>query len=182
MAEIISINELRERQAAELTKLEFEARKIYLENYVSIVRRLEDTRVELEEAEMDIGPGAMKYSGMPRSGKVSDGSDRVISRMGNIKRLADSIRRDIGAMERKRDEIGKVIGDLSQGKLQEFLYYKYIRDMDLGEIADKMHYSYRQILNLHKQAVMRCRPPRYAIQKIKAELIEEHPEWAEKSA
>ena len=179
MAEIIRIEELMERQAAEqMTKLEFEARKVYLEAYAGTVRRLEEMAVELEEAEQNIGPGAYAATGMPRGGKVSDGSDRIIARMEQIRRLTDSIRRDMRRLAARRDEIAGVIDGLSAGKLQEVLYYRYIRDMDLGAIAEKTNYSYRQVQNIHNRAVQRIKPPRNAIARIKAELMEEHPEWA----
>ena len=179
MAESIRIEELMERQAEKLTKLEFEARKVYLENYISIVRRMEEARRELEEAEMDIGPGAFAATGMPRSSKVSDGSGRIINRMENISRLKACIQREIRMMERQRDEIGRVIDDMPQGNLQEVLYYRYVRDMDIGEIADKMRYCYRQVQNIHARAVSRIKAPRNAIARIKKELFEEHPEWAD---
>lgn len=179
MAEIIRIEDLMERQAAEqMTKLEFEARKVYLESYAATVRLLEEMAVELEEAEMDIGPGAYAATGMPRSGKVSDGSDRIVGRMEQISRLKESIKRDMQRLAARRDEIAAVIDGVSAGKLQEVLYYRYVRDMDLSAIAIKTNYSYRQVQNIHNRAVQRIKPPRRSIAKIKAELMEEHPEWA----
>lgn len=179
MAKIIRIEELMERQAAEgMTKLEFEARKVYLESYAATVRRLEEMAEELAEAEMNIGPSAYAATGMPRSGKVSDGSDRIIGRMEQIRRLTDSIRRDMQRLAARRDEIAAVIDGVSAGKLQEVLYYLYVREMDLGTIAIKTNYSYRQVQNIHNRAVQRIKPPRRSIAKIKAELMEEHPEWA----
>ena len=178
MAEIIRIEDLMERQAGGVTKLEFEARKIYLESYISTVRRLEDIQNELVELQYAIGPGAGCGNGMPRSSRVSDGSDRIIHRMQRIDDLRGVIIREEQALIRRRDEIAKVIDAVTNGAQQEVLQYRYVRDMDIGEIADKMNYSYRQVQNIHNRAVQRIKPPRRAIAKIKAELMEVCPEWA----
>ena len=178
MAEIIRIEDLMERQAEGMTKLEFEARKEYLEGYISAVRMLGERQDELQEIEYAIGPGAGCGNGMPRSGRVSDGSDRIIHRMQRKEELRAAITREEWKLIRSRDEIARVIDNMSAGKLQEVLRYRYVHDMDIGEIADKMNYSYRQVQNIHNRAVQRIKPPRRAIAKIKAELMEQRPEWA----
>ena len=178
MAEIIRIEDLMERQAEGMTKLEFEARKIYLESYISTVRRLDDIQNELVELQYAIGPGAGCGNGMPRSSRVSDGSGRIINRMQRIDDLRSVIIREEQALIHRRDEIAKVINAVINGAQQEVLHYRYVRDMDIGEIADKMNYSYRQIQNIHKRAIMRMKVPGRALIRIKAELMEDHPEWA----
>ena len=176
MGEIIDIREYKEEQS--MTKLEFEARREYLESYTSMVRQIRMTAMELEEVESAIGPGASIADGMPRSGKVTDGSDRIINRMENMRRLCSKIRKEIAQMEKLRDEIAGVINTTSQGRLQEVLRYRYIQGMDLGEIAEAMHYSYRQVQNIHNRAIQRIKPPARAIKAIKAELMETNAEWA----
>lgn len=179
MAEIIDIRVLAERKAVEgLTKLEFEARKIYLENYISVVRELEEYQMEREELRHAIGPGAGCGNGMPRSNRVSDGSDRIINRMQRMEKLEDLIDREERALIRRRDEIAQVLEGVNNGAQREVLYYRYIRDMDIGEIADRMNYSYRQIQNIHNRAIARLKLPGRTLIKIKAELMEDHPEWA----
>lgn len=176
MDKIVDIRELMEVKA--MTKLEFEARREYLEGYTSIVRQLKLAMDELDELDQDIGPRASRASGMPRSGKVSDGSDQIINRMERQDKLRAAIRRDIARMEKKRDEILNAIQSTQQERLREVLRYRYIMDMDIEQIASEMHYSYRQVQNLHNRAVQRIKLPGRATTAIKAEMFEMHPEWA----
>ena len=175
MGEIIDIREYREAQR--VTKLEIEARREYLEGYMSLVRQLREAADELVAIEHDIGPGASIATGMPRSGKTTDGSDKIIGRMESKRRLGESIRKDIARMEKARDEIMDVICTVTQERLREVLRYIYIQDMKLREVAEVMHYSYRQVQNIHNRALQRIRPPERVIRAIKAELMEEHGEW-----
>lgn len=161
-----------------MTVLEFEARKIYLEGYISTVRRLDDIREELEELNYAIGPGAGCGNGMPRSSRVSDGSDRIINRMERMDELRGLILREEQMLIRRRDEMAKAINSVTNGSQQEVLQYRYVRDMDIGTIADKMNYSYRQIQYIHKRAIMRIKINARSIAHIKRDLMAEHPEWA----
>lgn len=161
-----------------MTVLEFEARKIYLEGYISTVRRLDDIQCELEELEYAIGPGAGCGNGMPRSSRVSDGSDRIINRMNRMEELRGLIKREEQMLIRRRDEMAKAINSATNGSQQEVLQYRYVRDMEIGAIADRMNYSYRQIQYIHKRAIMRIKIPARELTHIKRELMAEHPEWA----
>lgn len=161
-----------------MTKLEFEARKVYLEQYISILRELDELEQEREELKYAIGPGAGSGSGMPGSSRVSDGSDRIIGRMDRMDKLEKLIDREEQALIRRRDEISAVLESVTNGSQREVLYYRYARDMDIAAIADKMNYSYRQIQNIHNRAIVRLKLPGRALVRIKAELMEFHPEWA----
>ena len=161
-----------------MTVLEFEARKVYLEGYISTVRRLDDIREELEELNYAIGPGAGCGNGMPRSSRVSDGSDRIISRMDRMEELRKMILHEEQLLIRRRDEMAKAINSVSNGSQQEVLQYRYVRDMEIGTIAEKMNYSYRQIQYIHKRAICRAKIPARSLMHIKRELMDEHPEWA----
>ena len=178
MAEIIDIQELR-REAGNMTMLEFEARKEYLEDYISIVRELEALQMEREELRYAIGPGAGCGNGMPRSNRVSDGSERIISRMDRIEEIGKVIEREERVLIRRRDEISKVLESITNGAQREILRYRYVLDMDISTIAIKMNYSIRQVQYLHKRAIMRMKVPGRALVRIKAALKEAHPEWAD---
>ena len=182
MGDIISISECRGIKAKgeieKMTKLEFEARRLYLEGYLNIYRQAQETAEELVRMRHDIGPGAQVMDGMPRGGKKTDGSDRIVGRMEGMEKLAKSMQREIDRMQKKRDEIAAVIDGLTPGKMWEALRCLYIQGYDLGKTTDIMHYSYRQLQNIHDRAVFRIKPPAYAIKKIKESLMETHPEWA----
>lgn len=161
-----------------MTVLEFEARKIYLEGYISTVRRLDDIREELEELNYAIGPGAGCGNGMPRSSRVSDGSDRIINRMDRMEELRSLILREEQMLLRRRNEMAKAIESVTNGAQQEVLQYRYVRDMEIGAIADRMHYSYRQIQYIHKRAIRSIKIPARALTHIKRDLMDDHPEWS----
>lgn len=179
MAEIIDIRDLMERQEAKrVTKLEFEARKIYLESYMSIVRELEDLQMEREELRYAIGPGSGCGNGMPKGSRVSDGSDRIINRMERMGKLESIIDREERALIRRRDEIAQVMDSVSNGPQREVLRKRYVMDMDISTIAIKMNYSIRQVQYIHKRAIVRMKVPARALVHIKGDLLAEHPEWA----
>lgn len=177
MAEIIDIQELRQ-EVVSMTMLEFEARKEYLEDYISIVRELEALQMEREELQYAIGPGAGCGNGMPKSSRVSDGSDGIINRMERMKEIAKIIDREECALIRRRNEISGVLDSITNGAQREVLRYRYVQDMDISEIAIKMNYSIRQVQYIHKRAILRMKVPARALTRIKAALNESHPEWA----
>lgn len=182
MGNIVDMQEYRRSKAEgeheRMTKLEFEARREYMESYISIARQAQETAEELIRLQHDIGPGAQVMDGMPRGGKKTDGSDRIVGRMEGMEKLRKSMHREIASLTKKRDEIAAVIDGLPAGKMWEVLRCLYIQGYDLGKTADIMHYSYRQLQNIHDRALFRIKPPAYAIKKIKESLMEIHPEWA----
>lgn len=179
MAAIIDITAYRAGgEPGEMTKLEFEAKRVYLEGYLSLTRQARDTAEELTRLYHDIGPGAAMADGMPRGGKKTDGSDRIIGRMESMKHMCTAMKREIADMEKKRAVIAAAIDGLAPGNCWETMRLIYLQGMDIGAVAEEMHYSYRQIQNFHKRAVMRVKLPAYEIKKIKESLMEEHPEWA----
>lgn len=179
MGDIVDIKAWKEQQEAErMTRLEFEARKIYLGWYLDAVHEIRSCEMELAELEADYGPSARALNGMP-GGKKTDGSDRIIRRIEHRAQLQAQIERCRARAVRMRDEVGRVIETTVGGNLRSVLRYVYINDMDLAQVAMAMNYGQRRVTEFHGIAIRRIKPPRHRIQKIKAELMEEHPEWAE---
>lgn len=176
MGEIIDIRELMgKREADQMTRLEFEARLEYLEEYQAAVSEKRCAEMKLEENEMDYGPSARPLTGMP-GGKKTDGSDRIIRKMEEhdlYEREYEHWRKE--AFERMK-ELKEVIDKLPP-KQRKVLLYRYINDMDIEQVAAETNYSTRQVIRIHKQGVMQIKPPRYKLNKIKKRLQEEHPEW-----
>ena len=178
MGEIIDIREYAGKGEAErMTKLEFEARVEYLEGYLAAKHKMHSNDLSLEELELDYGPGVPRVSGMPSSGKVSDGSDRIIRRIEDKERFAAEYARNRDAALKKMARIEKVIEAISP-KLQSVMRYRYFNGMNIDQIAIEVNYSYRQVQRHHRQGIERIRPPRHEINKIKARLQKEYPEWA----
>lgn len=179
MGEIIDIRELMEkREAKQMTVLEFEARKMYLGWYLDAVHELRSCEMELEMLEMDYGPPVRPITGMP-GGQVTDGSDRIISQMEYREQLKAKIQRCRKKALRQRDEVEKTIDTIADGNKRKVLRYVYINDMDLAEVAIAINYGERRTADFHRLGVRIVKVPSYALRKIKKELLEEHPEWAE---
>lgn len=179
MAEIIDIREFMacKEESGRMTKLEFEARVEFLESYASELGKMRSADLRLEELELDYGPGVPKLTGMPAGGKSSDGSDRIIRRIEDKKAFKAEYIKHRNAALKEMNCIEEVIGEISP-KLQKVLRYRYFNEMDIGQIAEKLNYSYRQVQRHHQQGIERIRPPRHKINKIKNRLHKEHPEWA----
>lgn len=177
MGEIVNIQEYRaDKEIKGMTKLEHEARIEYLEGYLAAYHKMRSADLKLEELELDYGPSIPRLSGAS-GGKVGDGSDRILRRMEDKERFAaEHCRSRLEALRELR-AIEKVIDRVSP-KLQNALRYRYINDMDIEQIAIELKYSYRQVQRHIQQGIERIRPPRYKIDRIKRELLREHPEWA----
>lgn len=180
MGEIVDIREfVHKGETEKMTKLEFEARRIYLEGYMASMHKLQSLEMELEALAYDYGPSARSMTGMPSTSRKGDGSDRIISNMQQRDRLIKQIDAKREEVEKRRQEIERVIETTVSGNQQAVLTYRYMNDLEVDKIADLMSYSYKQVLNIHKSAVQHIKPPRHKIIKIKAELLEFHPDWAE---
>jgi len=179
LGEIVDILEYRtqKEETQKMTKLEYEARIVYLESYLTEKHKMRSYDLQLEELEQDYGPGARSLSGMPSGGKKGDCSDRIIRRMEDKARFAAEYARHRDAAMREMAGIEKVICEISP-KLQNVLRFRYMNDMDIHQIAVEVNYSYRQVQRHHQLAIERIRPPRHRIDRIKRELLELHPEWA----
>lgn len=179
MAEIIDIQILREMKEREkMTRLEFEARKIYLENYTSIIRQVEETAMELERVIQALYPGASVADGLPRGTRRSDPGDRIASAVVSVEKMRRGVQREYDALTKRRDEIGRVLESVPEGKLREVLRLRYVLEMEWEDIAGKIHYSRRQAINIHNKAIRAMQPPKRDIDRIKRDLLEEHGEWA----
>jgi hypothetical protein len=179
MGDIIRFEQIgaSEREGERMTKLEFEARVEFMESYASEMGKMRSADLRLEELEMDYGPGVPKLTGMPSGGKSSDGSDRIIRRLEDKKAFKAEYIRHRNAALKEMNSIEAVIAEISP-KLQKVLRYRYLNEMDIGEIAEELNYSYRQVQRHHQQGIERIRPPKHKINKIKERLLQEHPEWA----
>lgn len=166
------------RREVELTRLEFEARKEYLGRYRSTLRMIDELGAELEEVELDVGAPIGKYGDLPRGGSVSDGSDRILRRMERRDELTQMIEQQRARLLKQRQEIDALIDGLSPSVLGEILYYRYARGMELDEIARRLHYSRRRVIDLHKRALSRIRIKGKQLAPIKRRLAQAHPEWA----
>ncbi|WP_295089886.1 sigma factor-like helix-turn-helix DNA-binding protein [uncultured Ruminococcus sp.] len=52
-----------------------------------------------------------------------------------------------------RREVSQVINGMHDDELEALLTYRYLEGLPMEEIAERMHYSYRHTIRLHKRAL-----------------------------
>ena len=93
-------------------------------------------------------------SGMPAG---SGGPGRMIAAVECLDELEAELAEQIVERVTIRREIGQAIDRLPDERLARLLRLRYIDGMTWDQVAVEMHYSYRQVCNLHSQALTRLK-------------------------
>ena len=80
-------------------------------------------------------------------------AERRERRANKIADLEREINTDIDALVDLGREISDKIKSIGQDKLRQVLELHYLNGLSLDEVAERMHYSYRQICRIHSQAL-----------------------------
>lgn len=72
-----------------------------------------------------------------------------------IEELSEVVHSSTQKLINMREKIETCIKSLGDEKMQAILRYHYLDGIDLNEVAQKMHYCYRQITRKHRQALER---------------------------
>ena len=83
---------------------------------------------------------------------VPDGS-RIENAVEKIDTLRDSLAAKLDELIGRRLQIEQMIDAVEDDRLRQLLRYRYIDGMTFEAIAEKMHYSPRWVLKLHKKAL-----------------------------
>lgn len=75
---------------------------------------------------------------------------RIVDTILQLEAQTEQLTHDLEAV---RQEIIAVINRVPEQHHRELLHYRYLAGMTFEQIAVRMHYSYRQIIRLHKQAL-----------------------------
>ena len=89
-------------------------------------------------------------SGMPGG---SAGPGRMVSALEHIVELEEELAGQITRCAAIRREIGQAIDGVQEERLAHLLRLRYVDGLTWEQIAVKMHYSYRQVCNLHGHAL-----------------------------
>ena len=123
--------------------------KEYLEQYwtlnLLINAKMERARLWRQRAEYVSPSGAAGTAGKIR--------DRVGATVAKIADLEREINADIDALVDLGREISDKIKSVGPDKLRQVLELHYLNGLSLDEVAERMHYSYRQICRIHSQAL-----------------------------
>ena len=93
-------------------------------------------------------PGAAGAAGT--AGKIRDRVGDTVAKIADLER---EINTDIDALVDLGREISDKIKSIGQDKLRQVLELHYLNGLSLDEVAERMHYSYRQICRIHSQAL-----------------------------
>lgn len=129
--------------------------KEYLEQYrtldLMINAKMERARLWRQRAEYVSPSGA---AGTP--GKIRDRVGDTVARIADLER---EINADIDALVDLGREISDRIRSVKGDKHRQILELHYLNGFSLDEVAERMHYSYRQVCRIHAQALSEVRCP-----------------------
>lgn len=111
------------------------------------ISMLEDKLAELDDRLYH--PKAQTITDMPRGGQRLDALDLVSSKI----ELQEEINQRLFDALNKKREIERAINQVEDDRYQIVLQLKYIEGYALGEIADRMCYSYTHMTRLHRRAL-----------------------------
>lgn len=89
------------------------------------------------------------YTDLPRA----PGGDRIQTAVDHIAEIDAQIGREIEEIERRRADTIEAIRGVADARLRTLLKLRYIDGLTFEEVAVRMHYSWRQICNLHGKAL-----------------------------
>lgn len=131
--------------------------KEYLKQYEEAERRVYYLRAayERERKQIDLIRSPLGSDGTPRGSGISNTvEDRVLRLIEKAEKLIEA---QYEAVRIEQDVLGVIMQ--VPGEKGSVLYERYINLKRWEDVADIMHYSLRQIHNLHKEAlqiVQRC--------------------------
>ena len=140
----------------EQIKTDNDRKKPYLRQYQRTVRRL--ARIEEELAEVRaIRSGVPKdASGIRGSGGLND----LSSYAAELDRLEQALIRERYKRIQLYTDITERIRALDSQSEQDVLFYRYLKGMSWWEIAEKMHFSERQVFRIHGKALFHVEIPK----------------------
>ena len=124
----------------------------YLKRYKWLDRRINSKFNELEIWRSRLGKLTPTFSNMPGGGgsvyksKDLDLIDKIVD-------IEAEIDREIDELVDLKEEIEAAISSLKDEKEKTLMEYRYLSGMTFEWIASEMHYSWRWIHKLHKQAL-----------------------------
>lgn len=122
----------------------------WLSRYIEL---MEEVKREAEQAhyweDTAIGLSAAKLSHVPKARKYFDMTDYVVKFLD----LAQHCSELGGQAEQAKNEILEVIDSIDNLNFRRVLRLKYIDNMTYQQIADRLHYSKRQIHRIHGKAL-----------------------------
>lgn len=122
----------------------------YLRRYQAIERRVDRSLEERERWRARAEKITPVHTGMPGGGEVEDGMQQAVEKICEIEAQLDA---DIDLLIQTKKEIVRAIGTVEEPRYREVLERRYLDGDTWEQIAVDMHYSWRWLHILHKQAL-----------------------------
>lgn len=134
-----------------------EEKKAYLRRYRVLNRRIDQTRIELENWEELATQVTPKYTDLPKAVKTSD---KVQGAVVEIVQLEEKLKTLVDELQEKQTEIKSLLENIPRDDFRDVLWYRYVCGLDWTDIAERMNYSFRYTLYLHENALKSLEIPK----------------------
>ncbi|MCI6466395.1 MAG: hypothetical protein MSA90_13115 [Faecalicatena sp.] len=142
-------------------KNENELKKDYLRSYGKHVRRIRRIESEIPEIRsMRISP-SLNNDGMPHG---TSGTGDLSSYAADLDSMERELQEERYSRVKAYQDIAQRIKSLKSENEKDVLFYRYIKELEWWEIAEKMRYSERWVHKLHGRALAHFKIPKEFIE------------------
>lgn len=131
--------------------------KEYLQQVAALSERIRQIEAEIQKLrEEQILLRSPWPDGQPHgTGKSDPVGNQATKIADQIRELETKQLKKRGELWIKRSEIIETIGRIGDEKLNRLLWMRYVEDDSFEKIAVEMHYTYRHVVRLHGDALVR---------------------------
>lgn len=123
--------------------------KKFLSRPYWIDRRIERKQEEIDRLRSRLTKATAQLSDMPRGGSGGDWTDADIK----VMEMEDAIHAEILELCRIKREVFEAIDTVEDERYRTLLELRYRNYLTFEQIAVEMHYSWRQVMRLHAEAL-----------------------------
>ena len=123
--------------------------KTFLSRPYWIDKRIERKQDEIDRLRARLTKATAQLSDMPRGGSGGDWTDADIK----VLEMEDQIHAEILELCRVKREVFETIDAVEDERYRTLLELRYRNYMTFEQVAVEMHYSWRQVMRLHAEAL-----------------------------
>lgn len=123
--------------------------KKYLSRPYWIDKRIDRKQEEIDRLRAKLTKATATITDMPRGGSGADWTDADI----HVMELEEKIHAEIVELCRVKREVFEAIDAVEEEKYRTLLELRYRNYLTFEQIAVEMHYSWRQVMRLHAEAL-----------------------------
>lgn len=123
--------------------------KKFLSRPYWIDRRIERKQEEIDRLRAQLTKATSHLSDMPRGGSGGDWTDADVK----VLEMEDAIHAEILELCRVKREVFEMIDTVEDERYRTLLELRYRNYLTFEQIAVEMHYSWRQVMRLHAEAL-----------------------------